>query len=107
MAREDSEHNRSEDGQLSNLITVVGRGVPSSFEFSVEGDIEMIAEDPADEATIITDGAVEGAIEVGVQQFRFSGELANIRTVDWNGVEGAEARGTPTIHVNYSVPDNQ
>lgn len=91
--------------QLPNRITVVGRGVPLNFEFSVAGDIEMMAADPVEEATVVTKKAVEGSIEVGVQRFRFSGELANIHVVDWNGVKGAESPSTPTIHVEYGAPD--
>lgn len=105
MARENPVRNESEDGQLPNLITVVGRGIPSNFELSVAGDIEMITDDPVKEATIVSDGVVEGSIEVGVQQFRFSGQLANVRTVDWNGIEGMEAESTPTVHVNYGVSE--
>ncbi|MFD1564578.1 hypothetical protein ACFR99_13600 [Haloarchaeobius amylolyticus] len=91
--------------QLPNRITVVGRGVPSNFEFSVAGDIEMMSEDPVEEATVVTKNAVEGSIEVGVQRFRFSGELANIHVADWNGMEGGESPSTPTIHVDYGVSD--
>lgn len=65
----------------------------------------MIDEDLVEEATIVSNSAVEGAIEVGVQRFRFSGELANIRTVDWNGVEGMESESTPTVHVKYGVSE--
>jgi len=93
--------------QLPNCITVVGRGVPSNFEFSVAGDIEMMSENenPVKEATVVTENAVEGSIDVGVQRFRFSGELANIHVADWNGVEGGESPSTPTIHIEYGVPE--
>ncbi|MFA9504928.1 hypothetical protein ACERIM_19400 [Natrinema sp. H-ect1] len=97
--------NSSNTDHLPNRITVVGRGVPSNFEFSVAGDIEMMTADPVKEATVVTKNVVEGSIEVGVQRFRFSGELANIRVGDWNGVEGAESASTPTIHVDYGVPE--
>ncbi len=100
-----TESSDSETDHLPNRITVVGRGVPSNFEFSVAGDIEMIRDDPVEEATIVTENAVEGSIDVGVQRFRFSGELANIHVTDWNGVEDAESPSTPTIHVDYGVPE--
>ena len=90
--------------QLPNRITVVGRGVPSNFEFAVAGDIEMMSEDPVEETTVVTKNAVEGSIEVGIQRFRFSGELANIHVTDWNGMEGGESPSTPTIHVDYGTP---
>ncbi|MFD1562167.1 hypothetical protein ACFR99_01080 [Haloarchaeobius amylolyticus] len=86
-------------------MTVVGRGVPSNFEFSVAGDIEMMSEDPVEEATVVTKNAVEGAIDVGGQRFRFSDELANVHVTDWNGVEGGESPSTPTIHIDYGAPD--
>lgn len=105
MARDNPVQSESEESHLPNLITVVGRGVPSSFEFTVAGDIEMIDENPVEEATIVSKSTVEGTIEVGVQRFRFSGDLTNIRTVDWNGVEGLESESTPTVHVNYGVSE--
>jgi len=97
--------NASNTDHLPNRITVVGRGVPSNFELSVAGGIEMMTADPVKEATVVTKNAAEGSIEVGVQRFRFSGELANIHVTDWNGVEGAESASTPTIHVDYGVPE--
>lgn len=93
----------SEESRLPNLVTIVGRGVPSNFEFSVADEIEMMADNPVAEGTVVTESAVEGSIDTGVQRFRFSGELANIRVVDWNGVEGAESPSTPTVHVSYGV----
>ncbi|WP_436345554.1 hypothetical protein [Natronorubrum sp. FCH18a] len=95
----------SEDSQLPNLVTIVGRGVPSNFEISVSGGIEMAADNPVEEATVVAGGVAEGLIDVGVQRFYFSGECANIRAVDWNGVEAPESSSTPTIHVNYGVSD--
>lgn len=105
MARDNPVDNESEDEQLPNLITVVGRGVPSNFEFSVTGDIEMIAEDPGEEATIVSEKVAEGSLEVGVQQFRFSGQLSNVHVGDWNSVEGTESASTPTVHVDYGRPE--
>jgi len=93
----------SEEGQLSNLVTIVGRGVPSNFEISVAGEIEMLADAPFEEGTIVTESAVEGSIDTGVKRFRFSEELANVRVVDWNGVEGAASPSTPTVHVSYNI----
>ncbi|WP_117363655.1 hypothetical protein [Natrarchaeobaculum sulfurireducens] len=103
MTRDTSESDTSEAGRLPNLVTIVGRGVPSNFEISVAGELEMLADDPFEEGTVVTKSAVEGSIDTGVQRFRFSGELANISVVDWNGVEGAASPSTPTVHVNYGV----
>lgn len=93
------------DSNLPNLVTIVGRGVPSNFEIAVSGEIEMVAENPVAEATVVSGGVAEGSIDTGVQRFRFSGECANIRAVDWNGVPVPESASTPTIHVDYGVPE--
>ncbi|MCU4971124.1 hypothetical protein OB955_00025 [Halobacteria archaeon AArc-m2/3/4] len=91
--------------ELSNLITLVGRGVPSNFELSVSGEIEMVADNHREEATIISGGVAEGLIDNGVQRFRFSGEVANVHVLDWNGVVTPESSSTPTVHVDYGVPE--
>jgi hypothetical protein len=94
---------RVEPDRLPNLITIVGRGIPSNFEIAVDGEIEMLAEDPVAEGTVISGGVAEGTIEVGVQRFRFSGQMANVHVVDWNGTEMADSPSTPEVHVDYGV----
>jgi hypothetical protein len=89
--------------RLPNMITIVGRGVPSNFEIVVDGAIEMIADDPVTEGTVVSGGAAEGTIDVGVQRFRFSGQMANVHVVDWNGTELANSPSAPEVHVNYGV----
>ncbi|ELY95949.1 hypothetical protein [Natrialba taiwanensis] len=91
--------------QFPNLVTIVGRGVPSTFEIAVDGEIEMLADDPVAEATIVSEKVAEGTIDVGVQRFRFAGEMANIHVVDWNGVPASESPNTPTVHVEYGSPE--
>ncbi|MDS0477162.1 hypothetical protein [Natrinema sp. 1APR25-10V2] len=108
MTRDTTENKqsmRTDDSDLLNLVTIVGRGVPSNFEISVSGEIEMVADDPMEQAVIVSGGVAEGSIETGVQRFRFSGECANIRAVDWNGVPAPESASSPTIHVDYGVSD--
>ncbi|WP_207587125.1 hypothetical protein [Halomontanus rarus] len=90
---------------LPNLVTIVGRGVPSSYEITVDGEIEMIDADHREEATIISGGTAEGSIEVGVQRFRFSGQMANVRLVDWNGVEAPDSLNTPTVNIEYGAAE--
>lgn len=107
MARDVPEHGQTEsptDHPLPNLVTIVGRGVPSKFELTVDGELEMVGEDPAAQATIVSEHAAEGSIDVGVQRFRFSGQMANISLVDWNGVSAPDSSSTPTVHVDYDVP---
>ena len=77
----------------------------SEFTLRVrEGDIEMVDADPLEKTTIVSEHAIEGAIETGVQRFRFSGQIANVHLIDWNGVAAPESPGTPDVHINYGVP---
>ncbi|WP_265110638.1 hypothetical protein [Halosolutus halophilus] len=92
------------DETLPNLITIVGRGVPSAYEITVDGDIELVGADPLEEATVVTDHAAEGAIETGVMRFRFSGQMANIHIVDWNGVPAPKSPSTPEVHIDHGIP---
>lgn len=93
------------DASLPNLVTIVGQGVQSSYEITVSGNIELVGADPLEKTTVVTEKAAEGAMDTGVVQFRFSGEMANIRVTDWNGVHAPESPSTPKVHINYGVPD--
>ncbi|TMT87587.1 hypothetical protein E2L06_13735 [Haloterrigena sp. H1] len=105
MARDTPVENRTDSEiQLPNLVTIVGRGVPSNYEVTVDGDLEMLAADPTAEATVVSGGVAEGSIDVGVQRFRFSGEMANVRLVDWNGNQAPDSASVPTVHVEYGAP---
>lgn len=107
MARDTPVLDRTDaaDDSLPNLVTLVGRGVPSNFEIGVDGELEMEGDDPVAEATVVSGGVAEGSIDVGVLRFRFSGDMANVRLVDWNGVEAPTSSSTPTVHVEYGVPE--
>ncbi|WP_226004209.1 hypothetical protein [Natrinema salinisoli] len=109
MARDTSVENRTDaaatDSTLPNLVTIVGRGVPSNYEIAVDGDLEMLADDPVAEGTVVAGGVAEGSIDVGVQRFRFSGQMANVRLVDWNGTEAPDSSSVPTVHVEYGAPN--
>ncbi|MFC6765808.1 hypothetical protein [Natrinema soli] len=98
-------HSAANDAQLPNLVTIVGRGVPSNYEIAVDGDLEMLADDPMAERTVLSGSVAEGAIDVGVQRFRFSGEMANVHLVDWNGNEAPNSASVPTVHVEYGAPN--
>ena len=105
MAPDTPVENRTDSEiQLPNLVTIVGRGVPSNYEVTVDGDLEMLAADPTAEATVVSGGVAEGSIDVGVQRFRFSGEMANVRLVDWNGDQAPDSASVPTVHVEYGAP---
>lgn len=107
MARDTFGNNDSgaaDDESLSNLVTLVGRNIPSNFELSVSGDLELVVADPLQEAIVISDGVAEGVIDDGVYRFRFSGEQVNAHAVDWNGVPAPDSPHTPEIHVDYNIP---
>lgn len=79
---------------LPHCVTVVGHGVPASFEITVDGTIEA-----ADAGTaVVSEHAAEGAIEAGVTRFRFSGDMANAHVLD-----RTESQASPTIHVEYGA----
>ncbi|WP_226482861.1 hypothetical protein [Natrinema amylolyticum] len=104
MARDAPGQNGTEtERKLPNLVTIVGRGVPSNYEITVDGEIEMMNADHREEATIISGGTVEGSIEVGVQRYRFSGQMANVRLVDWNGIEAPDSPSTPAVNIEYGA----
>ena len=79
---------------LPNCVTIVGHGVPASFEITVDGTIE--AEDGAGTA-VVSEHAAEGAIEAGTTRFRFSGDMANAHVLDRTESQ------SPTIHVEYGA----
>ncbi len=95
------------DETLPHLVTIVGSGVPSNYEITVDGEIELIGADPLEEATVVTNHSAEGAVDTGVLRFRFSGELANTHLVDWNGVDASKSQNTPTVHIEYGVSDEK
>ncbi|WP_323173249.1 hypothetical protein [Natrialba sp. PRR66] len=88
---------------LPHLLTIVGRGVPSNYEITVDGELELVGADPLEEATVVTDHSAEGAVDIGVMWFRFSGQMANVHVVDWNGVAAPDSPSTPEVHINYGV----
>jgi len=94
---------------LPHLVTIVGKGVPSNYEITTDGEIELIGADPLEEATVVTKHSAEGAVDTGVVRFRFSGNLANVHVVDWNGVAASDSPSTPQVHINYgaSVRDDR
>ncbi|WP_306060683.1 hypothetical protein [Natronococcus wangiae] len=91
------------ENRLTNLVTIIGRGVPANYEISVNGAIEMVGADPLEKATIVSGRSVEGAIETGIRRFRFSGQMANVHLVDWNGIPAPESASTPDVHVDYGA----
>jgi hypothetical protein len=88
---------------MTNRVTVIGRGVPSNYEISVNGAIEPVDTDSLEDNTVVSEHAVEGTIETGVQRFQFSGELANVHVLDWNGIPASDSPSTPDVHIDYGI----
>lgn len=105
MARDKPVQNRNDSltntSLLPNQVTIVGHGVPTSYEITVDGQIEMVADDPLEEATIVSGSAVETAIESGVHRFRFSAGMATVTFVDDDSTAPSDS---PAVHVEYDVP---
>ena len=93
----------SVDVTMTNRVTVIGRGVPCNYEISVSGDIEPVDTDSLKDTTVVSEHAVEGTIETGVQRFQFSGELANVHVLDWNGTPASDSPSTPDVHIDYGI----
>lgn len=60
--------------EQSQVLTIVGNGVYSEYEFTTNGSIEKIE---GDGGTVVSDGRAEGAIERDVHRFRLTGELGD------------------------------
>ncbi|TYL36738.1 hypothetical protein CV102_20905 [Natronococcus pandeyae] len=102
MARDDAKldaNATNSKSELPNQVTVVGHGTPASFELTVDGEIESAE---TQQMALVSNHAVEGAIETGVTRFRFSGEMANVHIGDLNGFERDDSPSSPTIHVEYA-----
>ncbi|WP_254524656.1 hypothetical protein [Natrinema caseinilyticum] len=92
------------DGDGQNTLTIIGQGTPSSFELTVDGEIELADEDRVEDVTVLSGTTVEGTIETGMITFRFTGDLTNVTFVD-RGITGDEPATTPNVHVDYAEPE--
>ncbi|WP_459809303.1 hypothetical protein [Halopiger thermotolerans] len=64
---------------LPHVLEVQGQGVPTSFEITVDGEIELAGgADPDDEATTISGSTVQSAVTDETQTFRFAGALTDV-----------------------------
>lgn len=89
---------------LSNTLTIIGHDSPSSFEITVDGDIELLEEDCAANTTIVSGSTVEGTIEDGTIRFRFTGDLTDVTFVD-RRITGLSPAAVPNVHVDYPAPE--
>lgn len=92
------------DDPLPNTLTIIGHDSPSSFEITVDGDIELLEAESVTDATIVSGTTVEGTVESGTVRFRFSGDLTDVTLVD-RRITGLSPAATPNVHVDYSAPE--
>lgn len=92
------------DDPAANVLTIIGRGTPSSFEITVDGDVELLEEERATETSIVSGSTVEGTIETGTLRYRFTGDLADVTFVD-RRITGVEPGAAPNVHVDYAAPE--
>ncbi len=89
---------------LPNTLTIIGQGLPSSVELTVDGEIEPAGEDGTSDVTVLSGTTVEGTVEDGTVTVRFSGELTDVTFVD-RGITGRTPATTPNVHVDYGTPE--
>jgi hypothetical protein len=82
---------------LPHQITVVGCGVPRSFELTVDGSIVAV---DSDAAGVGSNHATERTLASGTARFRFSGEMVNTHFLDEDATQDSPS-STPTVHVEY------
>ncbi|PCR90948.1 hypothetical protein [Natrinema ejinorense] len=92
------------DGELPNTLTIIGQGTPSSFEVTVEDDIELVDAAQAADVTVVSGTTIEGTIGTGTVEFRFAGDLTDVTFVD-RGITGLAPTTTPNVHVDYDGPE--
>lgn len=92
------------NGDRPNALTIIGQGTPSSFELTVDGEIELADEDGGANVAVLSGTTVEGTIETGTVTFRFTGDLTDVTFVD-RGITGQEPATTPNVHVDYAAPE--
>ncbi|MHC3438091.1 hypothetical protein ACYJ1Y_08280 [Natrialbaceae archaeon A-gly3] len=64
---------------LPHTLEIEGEGIPSSFEITVDGDLEFDGEDePEDETLVVTDAAVQGSVTEETLRFRFAGAVTDV-----------------------------
>ncbi len=65
--------------ELPHTLEIEGEGAPSSFEVTVDGDLEFDGGDePEDETLVLTDAAVQGSLTEETLRFRFAGAVTDV-----------------------------
>ena len=88
----------------TNTLTIIGHDSPSSFEITVDGEIELLTDDGDANATVVSGSTVEGTIETGTIRFRFTGDLTDVTFVD-REITGLSPAAAPNVHVDYPAPE--
>jgi len=89
---------------LPHLITVVGEGIPTSFELTVDGTIQYATTTPPEDDAIIVSGATaESTIQNGTQQYRFSGTQVTMTVIDHDNPTPPKPL-SPTVNITYNAP---
>ncbi|ELY99826.1 hypothetical protein C482_10082 [Natrialba chahannaoensis JCM 10990] len=83
-------------------LTIIGRGVPTIFEITVEGRIEGCDAATTTDTSVLSGSTVEGTIEDGTVEFEFTGDLTDVTFVD-RGITGLSPSAAPHVHVDYST----
>ena len=91
-------------GPHTNTLTIIGRDSPSSFEITVDGEIDLLTDDNDANATVISGSTVEGTIETGIVRFRFTGDLTDVTFID-REITGLSPAAAPNVHVDYPAPE--
>lgn len=86
-----------------NVITVVGMGIPSSYEITVDGTIEPAPDHPERSRATVSGSAVEGSVDVGIARFRFSGDLTSVNFVGRGDRYEPGSPYVPRVSVDYNV----
>jgi hypothetical protein len=93
----------STDSEFPNTLAIIGQGTPSSFELTVDGEIELADEARPSDVTVLSGTTVEGTVENRTVTFRFRGDLTDVTFVD-RGITGLDPASAPNVHVDYDEP---
>lgn len=92
------------DQTLPNTLTIIGRGVPTSVNVTVDGVIEPVDDAGSTVPDVLSGTSVECTVETETCQYRFTGELTDVTFVD-RAITGSSPGSLPNVHVEYETPD--
>ncbi|MDQ2052119.1 hypothetical protein RBH26_16700 [Natronolimnohabitans sp. A-GB9] len=95
---------RDGTAEPANVVTIIGHETPSSFEITVDGEIDVLEAERSATSTVVSGSTVEGTIESDTIRFAFTGELTDITFVD-RQITGVSPATAPNVHVDYAAPE--